>query len=56
MSAMDIGNVVAAIGGLGTASFALVDATKIGKDGGIGHISRKVYAQHVILIRRITLR
>jgi hypothetical protein len=37
MSAVDIGNVVAAIGALGTSAFALVDATKIGKNGGISN-------------------
>jgi len=33
----DIGSLVAAIGALGTASFALVDATKIGRDGGVSN-------------------
>lgn len=32
-----IGSVVAAIGALGLASFALVDATKIGRKGGVSH-------------------
>jgi len=34
---MDIGNAVAAIGALGTASFALVDGTKLLRDGGISN-------------------
>jgi hypothetical protein len=34
---IDIGSVVGAIGALGLASFALVDATKIGRDGGVSH-------------------
>jgi hypothetical protein len=33
----DLGTTVAAIGALGTASFALVDATKIARDGGISN-------------------
>lgn len=32
---IDIGNIVLAVGALGTASFALVDATKVGRRGGI---------------------
>ena len=37
MQIPDLGNLVAAIGGLGTASFALADATKIGRNGGISN-------------------
>lgn len=37
MDPIEIGNVVAAIGALGTASFALVDATKIGRNGGVSN-------------------
>ncbi|MBV8210518.1 MAG: hypothetical protein JO133_10700 [Burkholderiaceae bacterium] len=37
MQIPDFGNVVGAIGGLGTASFALTDATKIGRNGGISN-------------------
>ena len=37
MEAGEIGNLVAAIGALGTASFALVDATKIGRNGGVSN-------------------
>lgn len=33
----DLGTLVAAIGALGTASFALVDATKIGRNGGVSN-------------------
>ena len=33
----DIGNLVLAIGALGTASFALVDATKFGRNGGVSN-------------------
>lgn len=37
MDPIDLGNTVAAIGALGTASFALVDATKIGRNGGVSN-------------------
>ena len=37
MNPDDIGSLVAAIGALGTASFALVDATKIGRNGGVSN-------------------
>jgi len=37
MPPVDIGSAVAAIGALGTTSFALVDATKILKNGGISN-------------------
>jgi len=33
----DIGSLIAAIGALGTASFALVDATKVGRNGGVSN-------------------
>jgi hypothetical protein len=33
----EIGSIVAAIGALGTASFALVDATKVGRNGGVSN-------------------
>ncbi len=33
----NLGTIVAAIGALGTASFALVDATKIGRNGGVSN-------------------
>jgi hypothetical protein len=33
----DLGNIAAAVGALGAASFALVDATKIGRNGGVSH-------------------
>ena len=32
-----LGTIVTAIGGLGTAAFGLVDATKIGSNGGISN-------------------
>src|SRR5258708_34084398 len=35
--ANNLGSVVAAIGGLGTASFALVDVSKIGRNGGVSN-------------------
>jgi hypothetical protein len=35
--AIDLGNLVAAIGGLGTASFAVVDVSKIGRNGGVSN-------------------
>ncbi len=37
MQVPELGNLVAAIGALGTSSFALVDATKIGRNGGISN-------------------
>jgi hypothetical protein len=37
MDPNEIGNLIAAIGALGTASFALVDATKIGRSGGVSN-------------------
>ena len=37
MDPIGLGNIVAAIGALGTASFALVDATKIGRNGGVSN-------------------
>jgi hypothetical protein len=37
MDPNDIGSLIAAIGALGTASFALVDATKIGRNGGVSN-------------------
>jgi len=37
MDPNEIGNLIAAIGALGTASFALVDATKIGRNGGVSN-------------------
>jgi hypothetical protein len=37
MDPNDLGGIVAAIGALGTASFALVDATKIGRSGGVSN-------------------
>jgi len=37
MQVPELGNLVAAVGALGTSSFALVDATKIGRNGGISN-------------------
>lgn len=46
----DLGAVVIAVGALGTASFALVDATKIGRNGGI---SNSGYAAIETAIRQL---
>jgi hypothetical protein len=39
---LDLGNLVAAVGSLGVASYALVDVSKIGRHGGVSKASRRL--------------